>query len=151
MNIPGFSEVISLELKESELKNLSANWKEQFSTGRKIGLSGPLGAGKTTFVRELVKELGFDEEVTSPTYVLQHIYENDNKTIQHWDLYRVASPPLELFEEDSNCMLTLIEWPEKSEAVLKVLDAIVQFEIVDQETRKLNLLFPNNSSNKVAQ
>jgi tRNA threonylcarbamoyladenosine biosynthesis protein TsaE len=84
-------------------------------TGRDLWfLEGELGAGKTTFVRYLLRELGFDH-VTSPTFSIHHSYDVGVNSVQHLDLYRIASLSEwnnlgleELFLAKSG--LILIEW-----------------------------------------
>jgi tRNA threonylcarbamoyladenosine biosynthesis protein TsaE len=84
-------------------------------------LEGELGAGKTVFVRGLARgRLGNGQLlVTSPTYVLQHIYRGGSGTVYHLDLYRLTGGPAD-FEgaglgeclEDSGALIC-IEWPER--------------------------------------
>src|ERR1700675_2356507 len=64
-------------------------------TGDVIALSGPLGAGKTTFARALVTRLGGEGEVPSPTFALMQRYETRRLTITHCDFYRLEGPELE--------------------------------------------------------
>lgn len=86
-----------------------------------VGLSGDLGAGKTTLVQALAKTLGVTETVTSPTFVIAKWYETNDltwKTLIHIDAYRIEDEE-ELtvlgWEEMINTPETLIvvEWPEK--------------------------------------
>ncbi|HLX63088.1 MAG TPA: tRNA (adenosine(37)-N6)-threonylcarbamoyltransferase complex ATPase subunit type 1 TsaE [Planctomycetota bacterium] len=84
-------------------------------------LSGELGAGKTCFVRGMLRGLDAppDVRVTSPTYVLQHVYEGGRATVVHIDAYRIANGASEfeasgLLEslDDANTIVC-VEWPEK--------------------------------------
>lgn len=86
-----------------------------------VGLSGDLGAGKTTLVQGIAKTLGITETVTSPTFVIAKWYETNVtewKTLIHIDAYRIEAEeeliPLG-WEEMLNTPETLIvvEWPEK--------------------------------------
>ena len=90
-----------------------------------IGLSGHLGAGKTAFVKAVAKELGIQEEITSPTFVIMKLYEIKLKAVPwkklvHIDAYRLErAEDLEAlrFEEiiaDKN-NLVIVEWPEQVE------------------------------------
>ena len=82
---------------------------------------GPLGAGKTTFVKAAAEALGVTEEVTSPSFVRMHVYEG-NFPIYHLDLYRVEDQAeflaLGLDEWLDTDGVTLIEWAERAAGVL---------------------------------
>ncbi|MEY4668290.1 MAG: tRNA ((37)-N6)-threonylcarbamoyltransferase complex ATPase subunit type 1 TsaE [Pseudomonadota bacterium] len=97
--------------------------------GLTIGLSGELGAGKTTFVRYLIAAAGGDTRaVSSPTYTLQHEYPLPNGlTVEHWDLYRLSVVPLELEERTSPQTVRLIEWPERCPEILPYLSCHMRF------------------------
>lgn len=91
-----------------------------------IVLSGDLGAGKTTFVQALAKELGVVGPVQSPTYVLMKSYTTTNprfKKLVHLDLYRLEKPEEfsalkpETFLGDPEA-LVCIEWPERAGGLL---------------------------------
>lgn len=103
--------------------------------GMVIGLSGDLGAGKTTFVRYLVVASGGDRRaVSSPTYTLQHEYRLQNGiTVEHWDLYRLTTLPLELEERTPSHVVRIIEWPERCPDVAPLLSCHLRFSRVDTE------------------
>ena len=87
--------------------------------GDVIALSGPLGAGKTTFARALVTRLDGEGEVPSPTFALMQRYETPRLTLTHCDFYRLE--PAELDELGLDDALSegvvLIEWPERAAAL----------------------------------
>lgn len=84
-----------------------------------IGLYGPMGVGKTHFIKALVKALGGqEEEATSPTFSIHQEYEGEDVVIHHLDLYRLESDEeiessgfWDLFYEDH--ALIMIEWMER--------------------------------------
>lgn len=82
-----------------------------------IGLSGPLGSGKTVFMRGLLRGLGFDGPVTSPTYALEQRYDTQRGEVVHIDLYRLT--PAEathlLKESDGHEGIRCVEWPERGD------------------------------------
>jgi tRNA threonylcarbamoyladenosine biosynthesis protein TsaE len=84
--------------------------------GDVVLVSGELGAGKTTFVRGALRELGVSGPVTSPTFVVGHAYEGVAGPVSHLDLYRLAGMAGEdpslldpFFAPDS---IAFVEWPE---------------------------------------
>ncbi len=89
-----------------------------------VALAGPLGSGKTTLVRDIVRVLGQeDEEVPSPTFTLVQTYDLPNFTLWHFDLFRVESwtELVELdFEDAFGDGVSMIEWPDRMGALLPV-------------------------------
>lgn len=90
--------------------------------GAIIYLEGPLGAGKTTFARGLLRALGVTGAIRSPTYTLLEPYELDARTIVHLDLYRLNDArelePIGLRDYAPDACWWLIEWPERAAALL---------------------------------
>jgi tRNA threonylcarbamoyladenosine biosynthesis protein TsaE len=85
--------------------------------GESVCLSGPLGAGKSTLARALIRTLTTpDEDVPSPTFTLVQFYEGRDLKIAHFDLYRLTSPD-EAYEigldEALDDGAAVIEWPER--------------------------------------
>lgn len=79
-------------------------------------IKGNLGAGKTTFSQVLLKALGSQDEVSSPTYSIVNEYDTPNGKVFHFDLYRLKSVEeaydFGIEEYLDNCYLSIIEWPE---------------------------------------
>lgn len=101
--------------------------------GRVLFLSGDLGAGKTTLVRGLLRELGWTGRVKSPTYSLVELYAVSRLNLYHFDFYRfkdreewVSSGFREHFNPESLC---IVEWPEMAEGLLSPPDLHITLEI----------------------
>lgn len=94
-----------------------------------IFLRGNLGAGKTTFVRGLLRAAGVTGAIKSPTYALIEEYETPERKIFHFDLYRLAeSDELEWIGIDdylNQNALCFIEWAEKGEGILPQADIVI--------------------------
>ena len=100
-----------------------------------IYLSGDLGSGKTTFTKGLIRGLGFDGLVTSPTFSIVERIETELFLIFHIDLYRLERAQevieLELHEEPNykKPSIMIIEWPEKGHHLILPPDIKISFEI----------------------
>ena len=96
--------------------------------GWTILLEGELGAGKSTFARALIRALGHEGAVPSPTYTLVEPYQLAQKSIYHVDLYRVSSEEelryLGWNELEDGCRL--VEWPDRAPGLLQDADLRIQ-------------------------
>ncbi len=97
-------------------------WAADLQGGEVITLSGVLGAGKTQLVKGLARGLGYRGQVTSPTFTLVNEYVGGRLPLYHIDLYRIktAEEAVAFGIEDylPGSGVTVIEWPEKIEALL---------------------------------
>ncbi len=110
-----------------------------------IGLSGELGAGKTTLVRAIAAGLGVRQSVTSPTFALVHRYDGAGCTVYHVDGYRLRRPgeAADLGFDDmarEQDAAILVEWPERFGADLPPLThRIVLSYVADPALRRLEV------------
>jgi tRNA threonylcarbamoyladenosine biosynthesis protein TsaE len=102
---------------EAATARLGAAIARVLRAGESVCLSGPLGAGKSTLARALIRALTTpDEDVPSPTFTLVQFYEGRELKVAHFDLYRLTSPD-EAYEIGLDEALedgaAVIEWPER--------------------------------------
>lgn len=106
---------------------------------RVVTLSGDLGAGKSTFARGVLRALGAQGHIKSPSYTLLELYELPAVTVVHLDLYRLQDPDelenLGLSDYHRSGFLWLVEWPEKAGGRLPAADLGFVFTITDQGHR----------------
>ena len=108
-----------------------------------LELHGDLGAGKTTFVRHLLRALGVTGRIKSPTYAVVEPHELPGLAIWHFDFYRFSDPRewedagfRDLFASPG---LKLAEWPEKAAGLLPVADLALTLRVQPDESRQLTL------------
>jgi tRNA threonylcarbamoyladenosine biosynthesis protein TsaE len=117
---------------EAATSALGARLARVIEPGLFVYLHGDLGSGKTTLVRGLLRGLGYQGRVKSPTYALVELYTFSRLNLYHFDFYRFRDPKewrdagfSEYFSGGSVC---LVEWPEKAAGLLPVADLEVAFE-----------------------
>ena len=126
--------------KLQDLKQLCSLFIEDFSS-KVIRIDGPMGAGKTTLIAALCKELGVNEPVSSPTFSLVNTYQASTGLIYHFDFYRLEHPDealdfgLEEYLESGQ--LCFLEWAEKAAPHLPETYNHYTLDILDLQTRKL--------------
>ena len=138
---------------ESEMEEFSARISKEIRPGDIIFLHGNLGAGKTTFTRGLLRALGFEGRVKSPTFTLVEPYdltESQGFVLNHYDLYRLDPEALDLFEALENLGLRdqmnqkyvlIIEWPDRLSQLGKIIQPNIEIfiDFSGEQGRKLRL------------
>jgi len=131
--------MMSYRCKLDELDSLVKDISKKFSSGVII-LRGDLAAGKTTFVKEMVKYLGISDEVTSPTFSLQQCY---GDKVFHYDMYNHGLEhfiSLGMLEELDKDGLHFVEWGD--DELMKILSSAgiktitINIKKISNDTRK---------------
>ena len=110
-----------------------------------IELHGPLGAGKTTFARWLLRSLGVAGRIKSPSYAVMESYElPGGSTASHFDFYRFGDPRewedagfRDIFAAPG---LKLCEWPEKAAGQLPPADLQLFIELMPDDSRRVRVV-----------
>jgi tRNA threonylcarbamoyladenosine biosynthesis protein TsaE len=129
-------------LKLNELSTLVDEISENFTNGVII-LKGDLAAGKTTFVKEMAKKFGIKEDVTSPTFSLQHCY---GDKVFHYDIYNHGLDhfiSLGMLEELEKEGLHFIEWGDDKLVEILTFAGIetlkIEIEKISDEAREYRI------------
>lgn len=117
---------------EAATRALGARLARVIEPGLALYLHGDLGSGKTTLARGLLRGLGYQGRVKSPTYTLVELYTVSRLNLYHFDFYRFKDPKEwcdagfnEYFNDASVC---LVEWPEKAAGLLPAADLDIALE-----------------------
>jgi tRNA threonylcarbamoyladenosine biosynthesis protein TsaE len=129
-----------------ELENIdrvSQELLENIPSDSKVFLSGEMGSGKTTLCKSIIKNMGFKQEVSSPTHSIINDYFNSvtGQKVHHMDLYRLKhiEEALDIGIEDFmfDESLCLIEWPE-------IIDSLA-----NEKTLRLNVISVSDNQRKL--
>ncbi len=129
------SRLVTEAVGERETEDLAARLVETAVSGEVYGLVGPLGAGKTVFVRGAVRGLGGDPaQVRSPTFTLMNLYAA-RIPVSHFDLYRLAAESdldgIGFDEFARGDGVTFVEWADRFREVADAADVLVRIEFGD--------------------
>lgn len=102
----------------------------------------PMGAGKTTLIKALVKQLGVEDIANSPTFSIVNEYKGaDNFRVFHFDFYRLENEEEaydmgldEYFDDENWCF---VEWPNQAKNILPENVHKISIEIINESTRQL--------------
>jgi tRNA threonylcarbamoyladenosine biosynthesis protein TsaE len=128
---------------EAATERLGARLAGALPRLRLVCVRGPLGAGKTTLVRGLLRALGHAGPVKSPTFTLVEPYAFDGFTLYHFDLYRIEDPEelefLGLRDYLQGNDVCVVEWPERAGGVLPPPDLDVMIRLNNNRGRSVLL------------
>src|SRR5205085_878023 len=120
---------------------VGARYGREARLGDVLALTGDLGAGKTQFVKGFVCGLESKADVTSPTFVLVHVYVGGRLPVYHFDFYRVENREavLQVGFDDYlfGDVVSLIEWADRFPDVVPTHAKWLSFEIRDEHSRAI--------------
>lgn len=118
---------------ETATQSVGEKLAKCLAKGAIVYLSGPLGAGKTTLTRALLKAIGVSGSIKSPTYTLLEPYKTSSYSIYHFDFYRFFdqneyedSGFRDFFSEPE--AICLVEWAEKAEGLIPSADLTIELK-----------------------
>lgn len=127
----------------AELSVAAQKLINSFPKDRIFLLYGPMGAGKTTFVKQLCAQLNVQENTSSPTFSIVNEYDSPAGAIYHFDFYRIKDEQEaydfgyeEYFYSGAYCF---VEWPEKIPNLLPDDAKEIHISILDQNTRAISV------------
>lgn len=133
---------MNLVLDERGVESLAATLAAELPRHSVIRLEGPLGAGKTTFVRAFARARGARVSATSPTYTIAHRYPGTSGDVWHLDCYRLRDPE-SAADLDWETLVTadavLVEWPERAGAWVPPANCTVAMDHVDDTHRRVTV------------
>ncbi|MGH7213754.1 MAG: tRNA (adenosine(37)-N6)-threonylcarbamoyltransferase complex ATPase subunit type 1 TsaE [Tepidisphaeraceae bacterium] len=144
MTPPSSSSITRESLSVADTESLAGELAQTLRGGEVIALHGELGAGKTQFVRGLVRGLsGNPKSVSSPTFVLLNVYDTGRLTVYHLDAYRVAGGDdfeaigfAELLEQGG---VVVVEWAGRVADLLPIERIDVTLEPLAETVRRVTI------------
>lgn len=130
-----------------ETQKVALELAQKYNQGGIFALSGPLGAGKTTFIQGFAQGLGIKDRLISPTFIIMRQYQipsNNKGKLYHLDLYRLETVHQtegigleEILANSAN--IVLIEWAEKLGPLLPPQSIHVTINLLGPETREITI------------
>ncbi len=129
-----------------ETEKVAAQLARKLKKGDVLALTGPLGSGKTTFVKGVAKGLGIKDFIKSPTFNLMHIHQG-RLPLYHFDFYRLEKSDLEdlgfveyVYDSDG---VAVLEWAERVEGELPPTTYRITFKALGGTSREICIKGPH--------
>jgi len=130
---------------EEEFNKFAAAFSRRLHPGDVVALSGPLGSGKTTFVRAIVRSLHGADQSCSPTFTFWHRYDGE-PPIDHIDFFRIDDPresvELGLEEALNGGSIVLVEWWRNAPDIIPSRRYEIEIEGAGNEPRSVDVREP---------
>ncbi len=128
---------------EPQTEQLGESFAANLHSGDVVALRGELGAGKTAFARGILRALGWQGEVTSPTFTILNLYDT-TPPVAHFDVYRLNEGELYntgFYDYCGGSCITLVEWPELIDGALGECWCVA-IERSGDDARKITITSP---------
>lgn len=127
----------------AETEKAAMLFAQKLKKGDVIAFKGGMGMGKTAFTRGLVRGLGIDDDVSSPTFALVNEYKGSNLTLYHFDMFRVSTPEdlysTGFYDYMDNHAILAIEWSENIETALPDDAITVDISLHGENERRITI------------
>jgi tRNA threonylcarbamoyladenosine biosynthesis protein TsaE len=127
----------------SQTEKVGREFASSLPAGSIVALTGPLGAGKTRFVKGLVADIGGPAEVTSPTFTLIHEYPGGRVPVYHFDFFRIedrqSAERLGLDEYFFGDGICVVEWADKFPELIPPEARWIAFETKSETERLITI------------
>jgi len=133
----------SFEYKLEEIKKIVPEILKN-SDSKILLFDGPMGSGKTTLIKEMVRYLGSEDEASSPTFSIVNEYKTPQNKIFHFDLYRLEDEiealdfGIEEYFSDENAWV-FIEWPQLIENYIPENSQKIRIIVKNSNTRRIEI------------
>ena len=127
-----------------DIATAAKDFLQTIKQNKLIAFHGEMGAGKTTFIKTLCRQLQVTDIVSSPTYSIIHQYKTaGNQTVYHLDLYRIKDEEEAVMAGVEDCFYSgyycLVEWPEKAPALFPANTLHCYLSVAGNNERKLQI------------
>ena len=131
-----------------DIENIGAaarSFWQQVGDRKIYAFHGQLGAGKTTFIKQLCEQKGVTSPVTSPTFSIINQYDYPGGSLYHIDLYRLKDEEEAMRAGVEDCLysgnICLVEWPERAAGLFPDDTVSVYFAVADPKSRIISIVY----------
>jgi tRNA threonylcarbamoyladenosine biosynthesis protein TsaE len=136
---------MELEFTLLNIDHAAATFWQHLADRTIFAFHGPLGAGKTTFIKQLCRQKAVTSMVSSPTFSIINEYAYPGGSLYHIDLYRLKDEEEAMRAGVEDCLYSgktcLVEWPERAPGLFPENTVSVYFGVVNPETRIISIVY----------
>ena len=128
---------------EKEMQNLGERLAKKLSSSSVIELIGDVGAGKTTLVKGIGRGLGVTDTIQSPSYTIFCRYDANEKSLHHYDFYRLQDTGLVSFDLEESLhtqnTVTVVEWGDSIKGILPENHVTIRITPISDDERQVDI------------